>query len=362
MSQTVYFGPGPSQLFPGVDQFISKALEDDVCSISHRSKDFKDIYEKTVVGLRKLISLPENWKIVFISSASESWERIILNAVQDRSYHFVNGSFSKKFFQYAQEQGVEAHKFEVPAGEGVDAKQADIPEMTELISFTHNETSTGVFTQLNDIYDVRSEHPDSLISVDVVSSLPYPDIDFSKIDTAYFSVQKCFGLPAGLGVWMVNDRFLEKAKKMANSDRVVGAHHNLLDMVSKGEEFQTLETPNVLGIYLLGEVIEQMNQKGAQMLRKETDEKAQLLYDLVEQSAMFDYAVADEKYRSKTVIVLKTKSEPSEINEYLKPFGMQVGAGYGSFKKTQIRIANFPAHSIDNVKKLVECLQKFEDR
>ena len=362
MSQTVHFTPGPSQLYPGMDQFISNALDKDICAISHRSQAFKDVYEKTVKGLTQLLSLPENWKMVFMPSASEAWERILLNAVNERSFHFVNGSFSKKFFQYAQSVGIDAHKYEVKGGQGIDPLKAEIPEMTELICFTHNETSCGAFTLLEDIYTIREQHPDSLIALDVVSSLPYPNIDYTKIDTAFFSVQKCFGLPAGLGVWLVNDRFIEKTKANEAKGKLIGAHHNLLEMVAKGDEYQTLETPNVLGIYLLGEVIEAMNTKGIEQLRNETDTKATMLYDYIQESSLFDFGINEEKYRSKTVIVANTKTEPSVINKYLKPFGLQVGAGYGAQKKTQIRIANFPAHSVANVEKLIDCLKKFEER
>ena len=51
-----------------------------------------------------------------------------------------------------------------------------------------------------------------LLAVDAVSSLPYPDFDYTKLDSVFFSVQKGFGLPSGLGVWMANDKCLAKAE------------------------------------------------------------------------------------------------------------------------------------------------------
>jgi len=59
-----------------------------------------------------------------------------------------------------------------------------------------------------------------------------------------------------------------------------------------------------------------------------------------------------------TTIVANTTMLPGDINKILEPFDMSVGAGYGSKKETQIRIANFPAHSLEQVQKLVKTLQE----
>jgi phosphoserine aminotransferase len=59
-----------------------------------------------------------------------------------------------------------------------------------------------------------------------------------------------------------------------------------------------------------------------------------------------------------TTIVANTTMLPGEVNKILEPFDMAVGAGYGSKKETQIRIANFPAHSYEQVLKLIQTLQE----
>ena len=354
MSNTVYFNPGPSQLFQGVDQFLQEGFDKDVYSISHRSAQYKEIHENTVSGLRNLISLPDDYNVFFLGSASEAWERIIQNLNPSKSFHFVNGSFSKKFHQYAQGFGVNALAKEVGLCEGFDnIPEENIPSDTDLICFTQNETSTGVMTSMEDVYAIREKYPNAAIAVDVVSSLPYPNIDFSKIDTAFFSVQKCFGLPAGLGVWLVKDSFIEKVNKKSLN----APHHNVFQLKKQGDAFQTPSTPNVLGIYLLSRVVEKMNEKGAEVLRQETNEKATLLYNFIEENENFDFAVENPKHRSQTVIVAKSKKSANELNQELKPFDLAVGSGYGELKQSQIRIANFPAHSIESVKKLIKKLQ-----
>ncbi len=357
MSNTVHFTPGPSQLYPNVDQFLQEGFDKDVYSISHRSSAYKEIHQAAVEGLKELISLPDNYNIFFLGSATEAWERIIQNGATNKSFHFVNGSFSKKFFQYAQQSGIDAKAKEVASCEGFDSiATEDIDADTELVCFTHNETSTGVSTDFNDIYATRERFPEALIAVDVVSSLPYPEIDFSKIDSAFFSVQKCFGLPAGLGVWLVNDRFLEKAKQKKEAGILLNPHHNVFQLKKQADAFQTPSTPNVLNIFLLSKVIEAMNKKTSEVIRQETDTKAKMLYDFVASHDNFDFAVANPNHRSQTVVVAKSKKSATDLNKTLAPHNLAIGSGYGEFKASQIRIANFPAHSIEDTKRLIEIL------
>jgi aspartate aminotransferase-like enzyme len=78
------------------------------------------------------------------------------------------------------------------------------------------------------INQFKSKFPDSLIVVDAVSSLPYPQFDYTKIDSVFFSVQKGFGLPAGLGVWVVNDQMHREGRITFSSKGIsIGTYHNL---------------------------------------------------------------------------------------------------------------------------------------
>lgn len=358
MSDKIFFTPGPSQLYTGVSRFIGEALENDLGSISHRSAKFQEVYGEMVSQLRKLLSLPDNFHVFTLGSASESWERIITNLTEpnDTTYHFTNGSFSKKFYSYSKGLGRNAQQLAAPFGEGFNVDEANIPSDTKLIAFTQNETSSGVAVPLEDIYKIREQHPDKLIAVDVVSTLPYPNFDYSKIDTLFFSVQKCFGLPAGLGVWIVNDKCVAKAEELAVNGNLAGPHNDISSLLKMAKKNQTPSTPNTLEIFLLSKVCEAMNEKGVSVVRKETEEKAQLLSDFVASSENFDFAVKNEAHRSKTVIVAETKKTPKQINDYLAPHQMQIGVGYGDHKVDQVRIANFPATSIEDIKSLIALL------
>ncbi len=352
----IYFTPGPSELYPTVYAHMAEALDRKIPAISHRSKLFQDVYLHATQGLRTLLHLPDDYQILFLSSATETWERILQNCVESTSFHAVNGSFSKRFYEFAGELGLKGIKAEVPFGESFTAETLNIPAEAEAICLTHNETSSGASMPVSEINKVRAKHNDALIFIDAVSSLPFPDFDYSKIDSVFFSVQKCFGLPAGLGVWILNQRCIEKAKQVA-SKRSTGTYHTVESMLSKAIVNQTPETPNVLNIFLLGKVIEDMNKTGAAEIRKSTERKAKQVYDYLANSKNFEVFVKNEAQRSQTTIVANTKMTPAEVNKRLAPFDMAVGSGYGNYKEKQIRIANFPAHSEAQIEKLVTTLK-----
>jgi phosphoserine aminotransferase len=201
-----------------------RAFKEGIPSISHRSKQFEKIFQETTDGLRVLLGIPAGYHVFFTGSATEIWERIIENLVDRTSLHFVNGSFSKRFHEIAVQLKKDAHKIEAAEGHGFPEAHTT---SAELIALTHNETSTGVTTPLSFIKETRTRNPLALIAVDAVSSLPYPSFDFNDIDCLFFSVQKGFGLPAGLGVWIVNEKSILKANELAAKGQLIGTYHNL---------------------------------------------------------------------------------------------------------------------------------------
>ena len=358
MNNKIYFTPGPSELYPTVRQHMMTALDEKIGVISHRSKKFEEVYKTASDNLRTLLALPENYQILFLASATEIWERIIQNCVEKKSFHCVNGSFSKRFYEFAAELGREAYKEEASFGKGFYPADINVPADAEIVCLTHNETSSGVSMPVEDINTFRDKNQNALIFVDVVSSLPYPKFDWSKIDSVFFSVQKCFGLPAGLGVWILNERVIEKSKTLLAKGKSIGTYHTIPSMLEKARVNQTPETPNAMNIFLLGKVTSDMLTIGADSIRKQTEEKAALINNYIATSKVFSFGVEDSRLRSMTTIVANTSMLPADVNKVLEPFNMAVGAGYGSKKDTQIRIANFPAHSLEHVQTLVKVLQE----
>jgi phosphoserine aminotransferase len=358
MVNKIFFTPGPSELYPTVGNHYKTALDQKIGVISHRSKQFQDLYKFTTDQLRALLSLPSDYHIFFLGSATEVWERIIQNCAEKHTFHCVNGSFSKRFYEFSGELGRKATKEEVAFGEGFNPDKINVPSEAEIICLTHNETSSGVSMPVADINKFKDKNKNALIFVDSVSSLPYPAFDYTKIDSTFFSVQKCFGLPAGLGVWIVNEKCIAKSEASLAKGLSIGTYHTLPSLLSKGKVNQTPETPNVVEIFVLGKVIEDMNKKGIATIRKETDSKAAMTYEYLENSENFSPAVKEKNHRSQTTIVANTKVASPEVNKKLEPLDMAVGSGYSSYKEKQIRIANFPTHSPEQFEKLIKQLKK----
>ncbi len=349
----VFFTVGPSQLYPTVSKHVKNALKENIFSLSHRSKEFSKIYETAATNLRTLLTIPSTHHIFFTSSALEGMERTIQNIVEKKCFHFVNGSFSREFWQIAVDLKKNALRFDAPNGEGFDFTKVKIPKNTELICLVQNETSTGVALPMDEIYKLKTKNPQALIAVDVVSSIPYTTIDFSQIDILLFSVQKGFGLPAGLGVLIVNEEALKKTKKLEKSNINIGSYHNFLKLAEFEEKFQTRETPNVGNIYLLSKVTQEMLAVGIETIRKQTEEKSALIYNFFDKHQKYHPYVA-KPFRSKTTLVIDVNGESGQIVAGLKKKGFIVSQGYGKRKDNHIRIANFPSLSKIQVKKLLQ--------
>lgn len=312
---------------------------------------------EATTGLRQLLNIPSTHTIAFTGSATEIWERIVQNLVEEKSFHLVNGAFSGRFCEIARQLGKKGEQVTKSNGEGFEA--VTVPAYTELIAFTHNETSTGVALPLPLIHSIRETHPESLVVVDAVSSLPYPEFDFSKIDSVFFSVQKGFGLPAGLGVWIFNDRCLARSKKLQDKGISIGTYHSLPSLHQYALKNQTPETPNVLGIYLLGKVIGDFLRRGIQNIRKETEYKSAILYQCLENHGVIKPFVTNKGHRSKTVITAETGTRTAELASFLEKHGHRAGEGYGGSKGQQLRFANFPAHSKEQFESLADVLNTF---
>ncbi|MBX7136779.1 MAG: aminotransferase class V-fold PLP-dependent enzyme [Oligoflexia bacterium] len=353
----IYLTPGPTALHPKIEQLASEALRTGICSISHRSKDFEAIYRTTATALRDLMNVPDSHNIFFLGSAHEAMERLIQGCVKESSFHFVNGAFSKRFFDIATECGKSALKAELPLGEGFNLDIYEIPQAAEMICLTHNETSTGVWLKEEQINNLKRRYPDRLIAVDIVSSAPYARINYQYVDAAFFSVQKLFGLPAGLGVLIANARCIDRAALIEASGLEIGSYHNLLHLKNFADTFQTPATPNVLGIYLLGGVSRELVAAGgADALRAGIDQRSRMLVDFLERSEHYAPAVSDPEFRSRTVITIKVNGEVDRCRRVIQDHGLHVGSGYGELRKSQIRIANFSMHTDRDYERLLEAL------
>jgi phosphoserine aminotransferase len=356
MKKRIFFTAGPSQYYTTVPQHLHDAMEAQIPSISHRGPEFADIYQTAISSLRDFLNIPETHHIFFFSSATEIWERLIENCVEKKSYHFVNGVFGERFAWAARMLQKEVIVQERPFGTGFDFDSTEIPDDVELVGLTHNESSNGVMLKMEDIHALKDRYPQMLITLDVVSSVPYPVMDFTKLDAVYFSVQKGFGLPAGLGVCILSPQAFEKSQTLYKKGAMVGTYHNFQEMAKYASKSQTTETPNVMNLYLLGKVTQDLAARGIDRIRAETEEKARLLYEFFDAHPRYKPFINDHSLRSQTLIVVKTNGDSPQLVESLLQKDMEIGYGYGEWKDQHIRIANFPVHTLGDVKRLIAAI------
>jgi len=358
MPKKIYFTPGPSALYFTVEMHLKEALKEQVMEINHRSTQAEGYFKTAVENLKSLMGIPEDYQVFFLSSATEIWERQLQNLVFEKSHHFCYGAFSTRFYDFAEKLGLSPTQSVSEFGKIPKLNLDKIPEDSELISFALNETSTGVSFPLEYLDKMKEARPNALIAVDGVSAFPVIDIDFSKVDSAYFSVQKCFGLPAGLGVWILSPRAIEKANNKLAQGNSIGAYQTIPNLLKNANKYQTTYTANVLDIFLLARVSSDMLEKGIDVIRRESNYKAALLQHTVETHPLLSHFVEEANIRSKTVVVGNTIGDSAHLIDNLTKKGFVLGNGYGQYKGKQIRIASFPTHSKEQIELLVDTLNK----
>lgn len=358
MSKKIFFTPGPSALYYTVESHIKQALRSQVLEINHRSKQAATYFQEATENLKSLMAIPKDYHVFFLSSATEIWERLIQNCIQENSTHLTYGAFSNRFYEFSKKLGINASAISAGFGEIPEFQLTDIKDDTELISLALNETSTGVTFPVDRIYELNQHFPEAVLAIDGVSAFPIVDIDFSKIDSAYFSVQKCFGLPAGLGVWIVNEKCIAKAEKKFKNGKSIGTYQSLPNLLKNAKKHQPTYTTNVLDVYLLAKVTADMLEKGIDVMRREALYKSALLRHMIDEHPDLTHFVKKAELRSNTVIVANTTSDSNYIINKLTNKGLVIGNGYGELKDQQIRIASFPTHSKEQIEMLVDEMNK----
>jgi phosphoserine aminotransferase len=350
----ISFYPGPSRLYSKIPEFMQEACEKGVLSINHRSPEFIEISKKTVTLFREKLNVPESYTLFFVSSATECWEIIAQSVIKEKSFHLYNGAFGEKWFENTKriKDNCIGKRFETD--EELTVEKFPVPEETEMIALTQNETSNGTEISNNSIRSFREKYSNKLIAVDATSSMAGVYLDFSQADIWYASVQKCFGLPAGLGVMICSPKAIQRAKEIGENKH----YNSLVSMVERMKDFQTTYTPNVLNIYLLMKVLEMI--PSIMETDIETRAKAQNWYDFLSTTPRIELLIKNEGLRSGTVIAIKGKEEMiSKIKKEAKDAGLLLGNGYGDWRANSFRIANFPAIEASEINKLKDFLTTF---
>jgi phosphoserine aminotransferase len=364
----ITFNVGPSKVYPELEIFLQNAYNEGILSMAHRGVAFGEMMKKTLALLSQKLNIPPNYTIVFASSATECWEIIPQSLTQERTYHIFNGAFGEKWWKYASNIHLKTEKIALDISEILNLEKVQtfltfterrggkiqVLDEHELICLTHNETSNGSKIPNKTIEDVFNNYPKQLIAYDCTSSMAGVALPWNFGDVWYASVQKCFGLPAGLAIMVLSPRAIARMKE--RNDR---KHYNsLLPMYENIQKYQTTHTPNVLGIYLLMRVLEKLPNivETEQMVQT----RAKAYYNAVIANKRLELLVSHQEMRSDTVIAIKTTPENlTEMKYITKKEGIEIGNGYDIWKENTFRIANFPALDVEEVEKMTRILQFF---
>lgn len=209
--QNPVFIPGPTNM----PEALRKAC--DVPTMDHRSAAFARLYRPAVEGVARILGTTRGEVLLFPSSGTGGWEAAVTNTLSpgDTVLAARHGMFSHRWIDLCRRHGLTVQVIEAPWGEGVPlaameaALRADTGRTIKAVLATHNETATGV---RSDIAGLRramdaAGHP-ALLFVDGVSSIasmPF-EMDAWGVDVAVTGSQKGFMLPAGLAILGVGPR------------------------------------------------------------------------------------------------------------------------------------------------------------
>jgi len=346
----ITFYPGPSKVYPEVAQYLSDAYQSGILSVNHRSETFMAMLSETIGMIRSKLCIPADYEIYFCSSATECWEIIAQSLVATKSLHVYNGAFGEKWLEYTQKIK--------PLAKGSSFDINRFPKISDIVStqsgevicLTHNETSNGTALPFSFFKELRKQ-TEQVIAVDATSSMAGVEFPWEEADIWYASVQKCFGLPAGLSVLIASPRAVKLAENVGDRS----FYNSFLFVRENFLKYQTPYTPNTLGIYLAGRVMKQV--KPISLISEQTKKRAADWYAFLAAQG-FTILVENEEVRSDTVITVSgNKDQITYLKKTAMENGIMLGNGYGKWRESTFRIANFPAISQDEIDQLKSFLE-----
>ncbi len=350
----ISFYPGPSRVHDEIAGYVRTAQKKGILSINHRSDEFMKIMERTIGLLKEKLNIPDNYTILFQGSATECWETIAQSLVTKRSYHIYNGAFGQKWYDYTKRIASGAKQFPFDREELPNPNKYKFTGEDGVICITQNETSNGTQVSNDFIAQVKKNNPDHLIAVDATSSMAGIALNFNAADIWYASVQKCFGLPAGLSVMVCSTQAVERIENINERD-----HYNSLAFMDEMiQKFQTPFTPNVMAIYLLMRVME--NAEAIEAVEHKIRKRYRKWLKFFSEKKSLQHLVQNQDAHSFTVLPITTSEKNIvRIKRDAKEAGFLLGEGYGDLKTSTFRIANFPALKKKEIEKLKSFLEQY---
>lgn len=347
------FIPGPVDVAPDVLEKMATPM------IGHRTKD-ATVLQKSISEKMRKVMYTENEILLSTSSGSGLMEGAVRSCTRKRAAIFSVGAFGDRWYKMATSNGVPADKFTSELG------QPTTPEMVEealatgkydLITITHNETSTGVMNPVKEIAEVLKKYPDVIFCLDTVSSMGGTKIPVDElgVDICITSTQKCLGLPPGMAICSISQKALDAAKQVENR----GLYFDLLDLYNyiQKKDYQYPSTPSLSHMYALDYQLDKMLEEGLENRFARHLEMAQYVREWANKH--FE-VLPDEKYASNTLTTIKNTKEISvkDLNNKLGERGYMISNGYGDLKDVTFRIAHMAETTLEDIKVLLTLIEE----
>uniref|UniRef100_A0A6U2IZN4 Phosphoserine aminotransferase n=1 Tax=Chlamydomonas euryale TaxID=1486919 RepID=A0A6U2IZN4_9CHLO len=284
------FSAGPAVLPLDVleearDDLINwKGSGSSIMEMSHRGKEFDGVAKKAEADLRKLLNIPDNYKVMFLQGGASTQFAMVpfnLAGAEDATDYVVTGSWSKK----ALDEG----KMFTKANCAAKGDNKSIPtgwslsEGSKYVHYCDNETIQGV--EFKSVPDVGGR----LLVADMSSNFVSKPVDVSKYGIIYAGAQKNVG-PAGVTIAIVREDLIGSARPGTPT---------MLDYKTHAENDSMYNTPPCWAMYICGLVFAKLLKEGGlPAVQANNEAKAKVLYDVIEASNGFYNNPVDPSCRS----------------------------------------------------------------
>jgi alanine-glyoxylate transaminase/serine-glyoxylate transaminase/serine-pyruvate transaminase len=337
------FVPGPTNTPDRILRAMHRAMED------HRSSDFPSLAGSVLEDLKKIFKTASGQAFVFPASGTGAWEASLTNTLSpgDKVLAARFGMFSHLWIDMAQRLGLEVEVIDVEWGEGApieryrDALAADKGHRIKAVLFTHNETATGV---TSDVAGVRralddAKHP-ALLMVDGVSSIASIDFRMDEwgVDLAVTGSQKGLMLPAGLGIVCAS----QKALALYDQAKLPRCFFDFGDMRKANATGYFPYTPSLPMLYGLRESIAMLQEEGLENVFARHHRLAEGTRRAVKAWGL-ELCARDPKWNSDTVsaIMLPAGFNGAEVIDVAyRRYNLALGAGLARMAGRLFRIGH----------------------
>jgi len=347
--------PGPTPCPDEVLKVMSKQM------INHRGKEFAALIKDVTERLKRLFQTG-NDVLILTSSGTGSMEASVVNTLSpgDKVLSLANGVFADRFATIAERFGADVTRVRFDWGQGVDpgearkALQADPGIKAVLV--THNETSTGVTSDLAAVASVVREF-DKLLLVDAISSLGCIDLQVDNwgCDVVATGSQKGWMVPPALAMVSLSERAW-RAQAEAKMPRFYWDFKAAREFLEKG---QTPWTPAVSVFFALDVALDMLDKEGLQNIFARHARLGQKARDGVKSLGLELFA--DEKVASNTVTAVKVPEgvDGKKLVELMRDVhNVELSGGQASLAGKIFRIGHLGYVTDDDVDEVIEELRK----